>query len=83
MGTHIAKVRRTASGKYEATVYEVNAKTLKPVLVVHGSKALVSRAAELAPLAGNLADLAAACAADSGTFEASVADDRDVVRKLR
>lgn len=83
MGTRIAKVRKTASGNYEATVYEVGPKTLKPVLIVHGSKALVSRATELASFAGNLADVTDAAALESGTFVAAVTDDGDAVRKLR
>lgn len=77
MGTHITKCRRTASGNYEATVYEVQAKRLYPVLVVHGSEALVARAKELLPLAANDADLTDACGSDSGTFCTAVADDGD------
>lgn len=84
MGTkRIAQVRRTGSGKYEATVYEVGPKALKPVLIVHGSKALVSRATELAAFSGNLADVADAAVLESGTFVAAVADDGNAVGDLR
>lgn len=78
MGTHITKVRRTGSGKYEATVYEVGPKTLRPVLVVHGSKALVSRASMFLPAApANVGKLAEVPALESGTFKAAVADNGD------
>lgn len=83
MGTHVAKLRRTESGKYEATVYEVGPKVLTPVLVVHGSKALVSRAVELAPLAGDFADGTGPDAFESGTFNTVVTDDGDIARDLR
>lgn len=83
MGTRISKVRRTGSGKYEATVYEVGAKTLRPVLVVHGSKALVSRAASLLPAAAtDVVDVAKAPALESGTFKTAITDERDTALNL-
>ena len=83
MGTHVAKVRRTESGNYEAPVYEVGPKAHKPVLVVHGSKGLVSRAIDLAPLAGDFVDGTDAGTLESGTFHTVIADDGDAVRNLR
>lgn len=78
MGGHITKVKRTGSGNYEATVYEVHAKRLYPVLVVHGSEALVARAQEMLPLfLPDHANLTEAGTLDSGTFCTAVADDRD------
>jgi hypothetical protein len=83
MGTHVAKLRRTESGNHEAVVYEVTPKKLTPVLVVHGSEALVSRAVELATLAGDFADGTGPGLPESGAFPAAVADHRDASGDLR
>lgn len=85
MGGHITKVKRTRSGNYEAVVYEVGAKRLRPVLVVHGSEALVARALEVLPLAVDNGLVTEARGLESGTFPAAVADDgnRDPIPHLR
>lgn len=76
MRGYVTKLRRTASGNFEAVVYEKRAHRLSPVLVVHGSERLVSRAVELLPiLARDGANACGAAEARSGTWIAAIADD--------